>query len=61
LVPDGLEALIRERGDRDLFLKQERFLNSLEDDPQVSPIVRLLRSARKALEQEALLSGTQLR
>lgn len=56
LVPDGLETLIRERGDRKLFLKQERFLNSLDDDPQVSPVVQLLRSSRKALEQEALLS-----
>jgi hypothetical protein len=56
LVADGLEILLRERGDRVLFLKQERFLDSLDDDPQVVPVVQLLRSARKALEQEALLS-----
>jgi len=56
LVPDGLETLIKDRGDRKLFLKQERFLNSLDGDHQVAPVVQLLRSARKALEQEALLS-----
>jgi hypothetical protein len=56
LVPNGLDTLLRERGDRSLFLEQERFLNMLGDDPQVAPVAQLLRSARKALEQEALLS-----
>jgi len=56
LIPDGLESLIEDRGDHKLYLKQERFLDSLDGDPQVSPIVQMLRSARKALEQEALLS-----
>jgi hypothetical protein len=55
LVPRSLESLMQERGNRTLFLKQERILNSLYDDPQVSPVVQLLRSTRKALEQEALL------
>jgi hypothetical protein len=56
LIPRGLETLLRERGDRSLFLKQERFLNTLGDDPQIAPIVQLLRANRKVLEQEALLS-----
>lgn len=56
LIPDGLDTLIWERGDRELFLKQERFLNSLDNDPEVSRIVQLFRSARRVLEQEALLS-----
>jgi len=55
LIPDSLETLIKERGSRDLFLSQERFLGSLECDPQVSPVVKLLRSSRKGLEQEALI------
>jgi hypothetical protein len=56
LVPNGLESLLRERGNRDLYLKQERFLNTLSDVPQIAPVVRLLRSERKVLEQETLLS-----
>jgi len=55
LVPPRLETLVQERGNRKLFLKQELLLKSLDDDSQVLAIVQQLRSARKVLEQEALL------
>jgi len=55
LLPIGLESLLRERGSRDLFLKQEHLLQNLSDHPDIATVVKTLRRTRKALEQEVLL------
>ena len=57
LIPDDFERLLVERGDRELFLKQERFLQYVESAGH-APLLGLcsvLRKTRKALEQESLL------
>lgn len=56
LVPEKFEAILDQRGQRALFLKQERYLNVRSEHPETSRVTRALRKSRKALEQEALLS-----
>jgi len=58
LIPEDFEVLLVERGDRALFLKQEKYLSFVEriEDPALIRICRALRKTRKALEQESLLS-----
>lgn len=57
LIPEDFERLLAERGDRQLFLKQERFLHYVEgiDHPPLRGLCSTLRKVRKALEQESLL------
>jgi len=56
LVPENFEAILNQRGQRALFLKQERYLNARSEHPETSRVIQALRKLRKALEQEALLS-----
>lgn len=58
LVPQDLEQLLEARGDRDLFLKQEKYIEFCEKSghPAVLRVCRAIRKTRKALEQESLLS-----
>jgi len=55
LIPRDFEALL-ERGNRGLYLKQEKYLPLQEEQAEVASVCCALRKARKAFEQEALLS-----
>jgi hypothetical protein len=55
LIPRDFEAIL-ERGNRDLYLKQEKLLPLQEEQAEVAHVCRSLRKARKAFEQEALLT-----
>lgn len=56
MIPHDFETILRARGRRDLYLKQERCLPLLDEHSEVSRLARILRNARKAFEQEELLS-----
>jgi hypothetical protein len=56
LVPQDFEAILEERGERDLYLKQEKYLPVLGEHAELAHLCRALRKARKALEQESFLS-----
>ena len=58
LIPEDFEGILDQRGARDLFLKQEKYLDFVEkfEHPGLIRICRALRKTRKALEQEDLLS-----
>jgi hypothetical protein len=55
LVPDKLKELLVERGSRSLYLRQEPWLNGLHDHSAIQKVKLMLKSSRKALEQESLL------
>jgi len=55
LIPQNFETILEDRGDRELYLKQEKYLPALSDRVELSHICRTLKKARKALEQESLL------
>jgi hypothetical protein len=56
LIPQDFETLLEERGERGLYLKQEKFLPALEEHAELARLCRALRKARKAFEQESLIS-----
>ena len=56
LIPQNFETILKARGKRDLYLKQEKCLPSLNEHAEVAHLARILRSTRKAFEQEELLS-----
>jgi hypothetical protein len=58
LVPRDFEAILEDRGDRDLYLRHEKYMNFVAacEHPEVTRLCRALRKARKAFEQETLLS-----
>jgi hypothetical protein len=55
MVPKGFEALLKKRGNRELYLRQEALSSDLANDPRMSLVAASLKWHRKALEQEALL------
>lgn len=55
LIPPNLEFLLRQRGQREIFLIQERFLPVSHTHPQINFVADLLRKTRRGLEQEHLL------
>jgi len=56
LIPQDFETILQERGERDLYLKQEKFLPVLDEHAELARLCRALRKVRKAFEQESLLS-----
>lgn len=56
LIPRDFDAILLSRGKRSLYLKQEKFLPMACAQAEVTQICLALRKARKALEQEDLLS-----
>jgi hypothetical protein len=56
LVPTDFDGILQNRGNRDLYLKQEKALPLESDHAQVVKLCGTLRRTRKALEQEELLS-----
>ena len=57
LIPQNFEEILDSRGKRSLYVKQERFLPTTCEHADVAQVCLLLRRARKALEQEHLLSS----
>jgi hypothetical protein len=55
LIPQNFETILNERGNRDLYLKQEQSLPLLDEHADIARLCRTLRKARKAFEQEELL------
>jgi hypothetical protein len=55
LVPKDFETLLNERGDRELYLRHEKYLDSLTKHREVAFVLECLKKSRKALEQESLL------
>ena len=57
LVPRDFEKVLEQRGKRDLYVRQERFLKVVEasEQQELSCLCLALRKSRKALEQESLL------
>lgn len=55
LTPMALPALLKERGNRKLYLNQEHLLLSLPNHAELMEIQRTIQEARKGLEQESLL------
>ena len=55
LFPVNLESLLKERGKRSLYLRQEFLLHYLPLHPDIAPVKEHLQRIRKALEQESLL------
>jgi len=53
-IPENIEFLIKEYGDRELFEKQKRYLNMKLDDERVMKLKRIIEKYKKGLEQEAL-------
>ncbi len=56
LVPQSFETILETRGKRDLYLKQEKCFPATNAHAEVARLARILRAARKAFEQEELLS-----
>jgi len=54
LIPDNIEFLIKEYGDREIFEKQKRYLNMKLDDERVMELKRIIEKYKKGLEQEGL-------
>jgi hypothetical protein len=57
LIPQDFDAILDGRGKRPLYVKQERLLPTTCEHAEVAQLCLLLRRARKALEQEDLLSA----
>lgn len=55
LIPSQLETFLHERGDRELFLRQEAMLSALPDHIDILSVKEQITGMRKALEQESLL------
>jgi len=53
-IPENIEFLIREYGDRELFEKQKRYLNMKLEDKKILELKRIIKIYKKGLEQEAL-------
>jgi hypothetical protein len=56
LIPHNFESILQDRGDGDLYLKHEKYLPTLKNYPELTNVCRTIKKARKALEQESLLS-----
>ncbi len=56
LVPKDFELVLQDRGRRDLYLKNEHCFPPLDSHPEIARVGRCLKAARKAFEQEMLLS-----
>lgn len=56
LIPRNFESILENRGDRELYLKHEKYLPMLNDYAELTHICDILKKVRKALEQESLLS-----
>jgi len=55
LIPENLEALLSERGSRDLYLRHEHLRVLKANHSEIAQISASIDSARKGLEQESLL------
>ncbi|MEO7932004.1 MAG: hypothetical protein ABIT76_02490 [Chthoniobacterales bacterium] len=55
LIPSNLEAILNERGSRNLFLRQEHLSMLEAKHPDIAQVNVLIQTTRKALEQETLL------
>lgn len=55
LIPRSLETLLENRGNRDLYLRQDSMLPTTNDHADLASCCELLRKHRKGLEQENLL------
>lgn len=55
LTPRYFESILADHGDRELYLKHEKYLPTLIEHPELADICRVLKKTRKALEQESLL------
>lgn len=55
LVPSNLELLLRQRGQREIFIRQERLLPISHAHRQIESVAKLLRRTRSGLAQEHLL------
>jgi hypothetical protein len=60
LIPRDFDAILGSRGNRLLYLKQEKFLPAACQHADVAQVCLALRKTRKALEQEDLLSGSSV-
>lgn len=56
LIPQNFDAILDARGNRQLYLNQENALPSSCEHVEVARLCGILQKARKALEQEELLS-----
>ena len=56
LIPRDFDSILEDRGNRLLYLKQEKCLPLFCEHAEVARLCSSLRSSRKALEQEFLLS-----
>jgi len=56
LIPRDFDSILKNQGKRPLYLKQEKYLPLLSKHVEVAQLCASLRNARKALEQEHLLS-----
>jgi hypothetical protein len=56
MVPENFEALLEKHGNRDLYLKQEKYLPELMRHDNLADLCQKLQKSRKAIEQESLLS-----
>jgi hypothetical protein len=53
-IPDNIEYLIREYGDRELFDKQKKYLNMKIKDNKILKLKKIIEKYRKGLEQEGI-------
>lgn len=56
LIPENFEAILNRQGKHLLYLKQEKFLPVTCEHVEVMKLCQVLKGARKALEQEYLIS-----
>ncbi len=61
LIPEGFEKLLQDRGNRQLYLKQERIISAQCEHVQVAHLRGIFMRIRKGLEQEEFLSDAQRR
>jgi hypothetical protein len=55
-IPENIEFLIKEYGDRELFEKQKRYLSVKLEDEKVMELKRIIEKFKRGLEQENLYS-----
>jgi len=60
LIPRNIDRLLERLGSRELYLRQEKYLTELKSHNNLAPLCQSLKASRKALEQERLLSETDV-
>jgi len=53
-IPDNIEYLIREYGDKELYEKQVQYENLLTKDKKIDDLIEIIKHEKKAIEQEGL-------